>query len=921
MFNLNKNMKKVFLISLLALGLMASFAIAHAADPILMDPVGPKMYFGSGYNSSKPVYFEPQYVYPNASRVQIAYDDPEDNWSYKFFEISGFGSTIKTTNYWLYVENLSVNTSYSWTVKACAYRGNGNCNSNCDSTDGAQSNCKWTGSSSPGHVVLTPPAIPYNLSEQNIAQTSVNLYWSGTAGSSVYGVKVWKGNIATRTNSLCGADTAPWPVVYLPSVNSGTAITGLEPNTTYTWSVHSGHNNNYFSSSNSQWVNPVSWNCLLRPENTHTFTTGGAPQTKYSCSSSYQCVTDQYGQYTSLSSCQSNCQAPPVRYSCSSSYQCIQNTSGPYASISACQTDCVAPTKYSCSSSYQCVTDQYGQYTSLSSCQSNCQAPPVRYSCSSSYQCIQNVNGPYISLSACQNDCVAPTKYACNSSYQCIQNTSGPYTSLSACQNDCVAPTKYSCNQSTYRCYSDPLGQYSTLSQCQANCIETPTRYSCDYLYRCAINVSGPYTSIRNCQDNCIPPTKYSCNQSTYRCYSDPLGQYGTLSQCQADCYETPNRYSCNQSTYRCYSNINGQYASLSVCQDNCVQQNRYTCNQNTWRCYADQYGSYTSLSLCQTNCVEIIHNRYDCNTSTRRCYANNYGAYYSLSDCENNCLEVTRTPSVRIVANPTTINSGQSSYLSWSSSNVTYCTASEGWSGSKSTYGQEYVSPTQTTNYKISCYGNYGTAVDWVTVNVVSTYQNNTLTLEKWGRNVSNGENNYSKSIIAGKGDVIEFYIRLANNSAQTINNVVVSDALPAGLSYYSGTTKLDGLPQADGLTTSGLNLGNLSSNAVRIIIFQSIVQNPGVYYSLTNVARAQGSNASNVTAECTVIYRGGSSTTVNTGPTNSLWIAIAASLAATAGLWYFLSFHRKGQAFLKGLEERFAENRLKRIQRISRK
>jgi len=71
-------------------------------------------------------------------------------------------------------------------------------------------------------------------------------------------------------------------------------------------------------------------------------------------------------------------------------------------------------------------------------------------------------------------------------------------------------------------------------------------------------------------------------------------------------------------------------------------------------------------------------------------------------------------TPSCNISASPSTIGAGESSTLTWSSDanpNCSpwgeCCTASGGWSGTKSTSGSEPVWPTETTIYTLTCTNN----------------------------------------------------------------------------------------------------------------------------------------------------------------------------------------------------------------------
>jgi poly(3-hydroxybutyrate) depolymerase len=67
--------------------------------------------------------------------------------------------------------------------------------------------------------------------------------------------------------------------------------------------------------------------------------------------------------------------------------------------------------------------------------------------------------------------------------------------------------------------------------------------------------------------------------------------------------------------------------------------------------------------------------------------------------------------PTVSLSASPSSISAGQSSTITWSSTNAASCTASGAWSGSRSTSGSQTVSPTATSSYGLSCTGSGGTA------------------------------------------------------------------------------------------------------------------------------------------------------------------------------------------------------------------
>ena len=146
-----------------------------------------------------------------------------------------------------------------------------------------------------------------------------------------------------------------------------------------------------------------------------------AAQTNYSCTNG-NCVSDSNGPYTSLSSCQANCQAPSgTKYSCTNGV-CVSDSNGQYTSLSLCKAACQAPagTNYSCTKGV-CGKDPNGQYTSLSSCQANCQAPAgTNYSCTNGV-CGKDPNGQYTSLSSCQANCPTVSSFTISVDYLTIE--------------------------------------------------------------------------------------------------------------------------------------------------------------------------------------------------------------------------------------------------------------------------------------------------------------------------------------------------------------------------------------------------------------------------------------------------------------------------------------------------------------------
>jgi hypothetical protein len=75
--------------------------------------------------------------------------------------------------------------------------------------------------------------------------------------------------------------------------------------------------------------------------------------------------------------------------------------------------------------------------------------------------------------------------------------------------------------------------------------------------------------------------------------------------------------------------------------------------------------------------------------------------------------------PTVILKAEPSSIMIGQSTTLSWVSTNTTSCTASNGWIGNLGQSGTKIFLPINSTTYTISCTGQGGTATQNVTVSV----------------------------------------------------------------------------------------------------------------------------------------------------------------------------------------------------------
>ena len=77
--------------------------------------------------------------------------------------------------------------------------------------------------------------------------------------------------------------------------------------------------------------------------------------------------------------------------------------------------------------------------------------------------------------------------------------------------------------------------------------------------------------------------------------------------------------------------------------------------------------------------------------------------------------------PTVTLAASPTSITAGQSSSITWSSTNATACTASGAWTGARGTAGSAVVTPSASGTYTLACTGAGGTASQSVAITVAS--------------------------------------------------------------------------------------------------------------------------------------------------------------------------------------------------------
>ena len=91
--------------------------------------------------------------------------------------------------------------------------------------------------------------------------------------------------------------------------------------------------------------------------------------------------------------------------------------------------------------------------------------------------------------------------------------------------------------------------------------------------------------------------------------------------------------------------------------------------------------------------------------------------------------MAVTPLPTLQFTASPTTISSGASATLSWTSTNATSCAAAGAWSGARQTSGSQGTGALSTTStFDLTCSGAGGTVTGFATVTVTSPAPSVTL-------------------------------------------------------------------------------------------------------------------------------------------------------------------------------------------------
>ncbi len=153
-------------------------------------------------------------------------------------------------------------------------------------------------------------------------------------------------------------------------------------------------------------------------------------------------------------------------------------------------------------------------------------------------------------------------------------------------------------------------------------------------------------------------------------------------------------------------------------------------------------------------------------------------------------------------------------------------------------------------TNTAVATSSNASTVQSQAVVNVAVPSKGN-LTITKQVRTLSGS---FQDSVSVQNNEIVEYKIVVGVNSGN-IKNITLTDSLPSGIQYQTGTLKIDGTNSGDNVST--ISIGNLNNGQSKTVTFQAKAVAPAnvAQTQLVNTAVAKGDNVTDVQDTATVI------------------------------------------------------------------
>lgn len=164
----------------------------------------------------------------------------------------------------------------------------------------------------------------------------------------------------------------------------------------------------------------------------------------------------------------------------------------------------------------------------------------------------------------------------------------------------------------------------------------------------------------------------------------------------------------------------------------------------------------------------------------------------------------------------------------------------------------------------------------------------NNGISIEKLGKNITQGQTSPQSQISAKPGDTLEFYIRVRSLSNIRLENVTIRDIMPSGITYLAGTTSVNNNLVGDSIINGGISIGSLEPNAEVIIRFNARVNSKESFVrgttQLTNTVVSSSNNASSSSSNLNISVNNGNAvvniikkaSTISTGSNMTILLSL---------------------------------------------
>ena len=219
----------------------------------------------------------------------------------------------------------------------------------------------------------------------------------------------------------------------------------------------------------------------------------------------------------------------------------------------------------------------------------------------------------------------------------------------------------------------------------------------------------------------------------------------------------------------------------------------------------------------------------------------------------------VSNLPTCSLSVSPTTVRSGESSILSWSSDKATSAFIGNSI-GSVPVDGSRVVSQSQTTTYTGTFSNAVGSRNCTATLFISDVLAfNEKLSITTRVINLTRGETVYSNSTEGSSGERVKFEIRFTARGSRAQDGVTVTNTLPTGLNLISSSVRVDNQidVKSGNLFGVGRNFGLMSSNQTRVITFEAMVDSFSGSSILTNTATVKSDDSGPVQESATVSTR----------------------------------------------------------------